>query len=348
MKKIGLTAIYGVEISDTEGIIISWYPSSTESDAVVASGLIPKAFAPLGAFFTGMPIRESGPATLVTDTVWAGTTPQPKAWAPFVPMDENEGKVPELPAFNPDDTAFDIIARTPAVADISDVQLAATLAPTPSPGYVSVAVVKEVATVKATVGFPLTQAEATNPVMKLAIESGVARSLGLGADLVKILSAGGVSMRRRLVDNLAIEFEIQSPAGADDAQAEILRSNLGAVAISGALVTHVQAEAALAGVLVASLKNMPVVLPTPTVEIASKSVTVFEQQPITVAFPLVVSIIIIVGISICLLLIIYLIVDYLYCRRIAATSATTKATPGAAISGARGSTNQDTAVSTKL
>jgi hypothetical protein len=70
MKRIGLTAIYGVEISDTEGIVISWYPSSTESDAVAASGLIPQAFAPLGPYFTGAPIRESGVATLQTDTVF--------------------------------------------------------------------------------------------------------------------------------------------------------------------------------------------------------------------------------------------------------------------------------------
>jgi hypothetical protein len=64
MKEIGLTALYGVEISDTEGIIISWYPSSTESDAVAASNLALQAFAPMGPFFTGAPVRESGDAFL--------------------------------------------------------------------------------------------------------------------------------------------------------------------------------------------------------------------------------------------------------------------------------------------
>jgi hypothetical protein len=186
--------------------------------------------------------------------------------------------VPELPEFTAAD--FDVSA-TAVVADISAVEAAVTAAPTFSPtyaGYETVAVVKEVATVKATVGFPLTQAEATNPVMKLAIESGVASSLGLPADLVKIISAGGVPIASRRLADLDIEFEIQSPAGADETQAEKLKENLGTVATSGALVANVQKSAADAGVLVAALKDMPIVLDAPTVVVAKKSVTVYEQQ----------------------------------------------------------------------
>jgi hypothetical protein len=192
--------------------------------------------------------------------------------------------IPDLPVFDADDAAFSIIASTPAVADISAVEAAVMAAPTSSPtyaGYVSVAVVKEVKTVKATVGFPLTQAEATNPVMKLAIETGVASSLGLPADLVTIISAGGEEVRRRLVADLDIEFEIQSPAGADATQADKLKDNLGTVATSGALVANVQKSAADAGVLVAALKEMPRELAAPLVVVASKSVTVFEQQRFT-------------------------------------------------------------------
>jgi hypothetical protein len=188
--------------------------------------------------------------------------------------------VPALPAFDTADTAFDIILSTDAVPDISAVQLPATLTPTSTPtfaGYAAVAVEKEVKTVKATVSFPLTQAQATNPVMKLAIESGVASSLGLDAGLVEIISAGGVAIARRRLGDLAIEFEIQSPAGADAAQATILQENLGTAATTGALVTHVKAKAATAGVLVEALKTMTAELDAPTVEIASKTVTVIEQ-----------------------------------------------------------------------
>jgi hypothetical protein len=186
--------------------------------------------------------------------------------------------VPTLPDFNEDD--FDIASEVPVV-DITDVTLLPTPAPTAAPthaGYVSVAVVKEVKTIKATVGFPLTQAEATNPVMRLAIETGVAASLGLDADLVTIISAGGVVVRRRLVADLAIEFEIQSPAGENAEQANVLSENLKTAATTGALVTHVQAQAAKAGVLVAALQSKEPMIEAPVVAVASKSVNVYEQQ----------------------------------------------------------------------
>jgi len=116
--------------------------------------------------------------------------------------------------------------------------------------------------------------------MKLAIEDGVANSLGLGGDLVKIVSVDGVEVRRRLVEDLDIAFEIQSPAGptGGSMQAKELQKNLREAATSGALVTHVQAEAASAGVLVESLKNMTAALYAPAVEIGTKAITVFEQQ----------------------------------------------------------------------
>jgi hypothetical protein len=95
---------------------------------------------------------------------------------------------------------------------------------------------------------------------------------------VKIISAGGVEVRRRRLEDLAIEFEIQSPAGADAKQADKLKENLGTVATSGALVANVQKSAADAGVLVAGLKNMPVVLAAPLVVVTMKSVIVFERQ----------------------------------------------------------------------
>jgi hypothetical protein len=260
-------------------------------------------------------------------------------------------QVPELPVFDPADTAFDIIASTPAVTELP-AQLPATPAPTPFPtysGYVSVAVEKEVAIVKATMGFPLTQAQATNLVMKLAIEDGVANSLGLDGDLVKIVSAGGVKVRRRLVEDLAIAFEIQSPAGADTAQADVLKSNLATAATSGALVTHVQAEAASAGVLVESLKSMTAALPAPAIEIATKSITVFEQQrpgkthvnnEVGNEGIVLLEVFEIVGIAGCVVLIVILLVTHVFKRKQHAS----KSTPSAVNANAKPVSESDVAI----
>jgi hypothetical protein len=167
------------------------------------------------------------------------------------------------------------------VADITAVSLAPTPAPTPSPTYAGFKVVeekKEVQAIETALKFPLTAAEAKNPAMQKSITSGIAASLGLGSDSVKILEIDGVPLRRRLATDIDIKFQITAAeATAGSSELTTLKDDVAAAASEGAMIANIKKEAASNGVLVQSLKDMPL---EQTVVTTTKAVTITVQKQV--------------------------------------------------------------------
>jgi hypothetical protein len=163
------------------------------------------------------------------------------------------------PAFNKATEEADIKLLA-VVADISAVTLAPTPAPTPSPTYAGFKVVEEeieVQAIETALKFPLTAAEAKNPEMQKSITSGIAASLGLESDSVKILEIDGVTLRRHLATDIDIKFQITAPeATAGSSALTTLKNDVAAAAEEGAMIANIKKEAASNGVLVQSLKDM--------------------------------------------------------------------------------------------
>lgn len=183
---------------------------------------------------------------------------------------------PPKPPF--DASAFVFISSAVVVADISSVTAFPTPAPTPFPtleGYVVVPQEREVAVVLTDLTFPLTAAEAANPIMKLSLEAGVATSLGLDTELVTVTHIDGQPTRRRLA-TAAISFEIQS-ASSNTEQLQMLKDAITEAATEGSIVANVQKQASENGVLTADLQTMTRELIVPTFSESTKTITVYES-----------------------------------------------------------------------
>jgi hypothetical protein len=189
---------------------------------------------------------------------------------------------------------FSAVTTATPVADssIGTLTLAPTLAPTPAPtveGYMVQEEQKSVAVVSATLSFPLTAAQAQDPVMMASIEGGVALSLGKSPSHVTITHIAGQQVSRRLVDAVELTFEIQSSSTVGTEVAD-LKADFEAAATEGSLVANVQEQAMQNGVLVAALQSMPREMATPTVTDSTKTMTVFvqarpEESAATVSVP---------------------------------------------------------------
>jgi hypothetical protein len=133
---------------------------------------------------------------------------------------------------------------------------------------------------KATLAFDITAAEAKHPVMQNALKTGVAKSLGLEAASVSIISVDGVAVaarqRQRRLAIVNIEFQILSSSD-DAAEADQLKQNLEAAAQDGAIVANVQEAANDKKILVQSLKDMALEMTKPKVEVSETEVEVAVQ-----------------------------------------------------------------------
>jgi hypothetical protein len=166
-------------------------------------------------------------------------------------------------------------------ADLSGgaVTAAPTLLPTLHPTMVGYEVVEkevEVAIVSTALAFPLTQAELSNPVMRTALEAGIAAAIGFDDDRVAITSIDGHSIRRRL-GRVDVAFDVASRSSSTE-QLRDLKTNLVRAANEGSIVANVQKEAASNGVLVDALQTMPrmLLLDASELQDGMKRVKVFE------------------------------------------------------------------------
>merc|ERR1712028_237494 len=130
----------------------------------------------------------------------------------------------------------------------------------------------------ATLAFPITAAEAKNPVMQEALTTGVANSLGKDPADVKITSIDGVAItRRRRLTDVKIEFEVVS--NSDDADAaDQLKTDLETAATEGSIVANVQEAANEKGVLVQALQDMEPKMAKPTVKVDDVEVEAEVQE----------------------------------------------------------------------
>jgi len=247
--------------------------------------------APTTSAPTPAPTNATTSAPTGAPTLAAGTTGAPTVSPTPAPTKR------QRPTFDAD--AFKLTSFK-VVASIASVTLAPTTAPTPSPtfaGFIVEEVSKEVQTVSSEVSFPLSEAEAKNPVMQLALTTGVAVSLGLDPEatvkigdktvrLVEIAKIGGKAVRRRLQSSTAIDFSIVAPDATDDAGGASLAADLKAAASEGSMVANIQKAASDAGVLVAALRNMPR-KQTVTTKIVKQTVKVQEAKlaPVTTPSP---------------------------------------------------------------
>merc|ERR1712028_21309 len=167
------------------------------------------------------------------------------------------------------------------VTKIADKTRPPTNAPTKSPtnkGYKIVKRKQKRKAAEATLGFPLTTAEANNPVMQEALATGVANSLGKDPADVKITTIDGVpTTRRRRLADIQITFEVVSNSADADA-ADQLKADLETAATEGSIVANVQEAANEKGVLVQALQDMELVMDKPTVEFAEVEVEVEIQE----------------------------------------------------------------------
>jgi hypothetical protein len=173
------------------------------------------------------------------------------------------------------------IASLPVVAEIKDVTMPPTKAPTPYPTYAGFEIVTEqvqVQAVETALKLKLTATEAANPVMQKSITSGIAASLGLKSDSVKIIEIDGKPIRRRLATDIDIKVQITAPDATEGSSAlTALKNDVVAAASEGAMIANIKKEAATNNVLVQSLKDMVL---EQTVTTTTKSVTITVQKQV--------------------------------------------------------------------
>jgi len=173
------------------------------------------------------------------------------------------------------------------------------LSPTKSPtvmptfsteSYFVKEVIEQVTVVTAEVTLQVKSADAENPVMVQAVQGGVARALGLDADLVTIthINDAAVSSRRLLESSASasVKFQVES-ASTDTDEVERLESNIKEAAVSGAMIANIKSEASAKGVLTQELKDMPLELPEPALEDSTKQVVKKTQvlRPLPTSTP---------------------------------------------------------------
>jgi hypothetical protein len=194
---------------------------------------------------------------------------------------------PEKPAFDPTDAKFDV-ATMDVIADsiIGKQTLAPTNAPTAYPteeGYVVVKQQEEAVVVAAALSFPLSQEEASDPVMQHSLVQGFAASLGVEASKVHVTHVNGepvatasARIRKRalqIASSVQITFEVES-ASATPATVASLKESVKQAATDGAIVANVQRVASENGVLTSALAGMSRTLDAPTVTEGTRTVSV--------------------------------------------------------------------------
>lgn len=178
-----------------------------------------------------------------------------------------------------------IAAELPAKVFVAGaVTLSPTQAPTafptpvPEAGKVYKTTVKKVVrpVVVVPISLPLSTEEAQDPVMQKSLTDGMADSLGVDKNSVKIDTIDGVPVAsRRLADDIEITFKVEAKEATD---ATKLASTIEAAATSGHIVANIQEQAAQNGVLTPAMKDMPRALPPPVTkqETITVEVTVIE------------------------------------------------------------------------
>jgi hypothetical protein len=201
-------------------------------------------------------------------------------------------KAPTTAATNPpkpeyEESEFEYLLSEETV-DLSTVEitLSPTVAPTPYPTAAGEAAVQkqvEVAVVATDIAFPLSEEEASNVAMQASLAEGMANALGLEMGAVSVTHVNGVSVSasRRLVGaDVSITFLIESASSAPG-QVLALQETIRAAASEGSIVANVQAAAFTNGVLVSSLRDMPRVLPVPTMEESTKMITITVVEEVS-------------------------------------------------------------------
>jgi len=179
---------------------------------------------------------------------------------------------PPKPKFNKDDTQWDVSTYT-VVSSLVNVTASPTLSPTTPPtpaGYTIVKQKKTFQVAETSLKFPLSVDEASNPVMQEALTTGMANSLGLNPENVKIISINGEPLarsRRRLTD-VDIKFQITSD-DSDASAVQQLKADLETAATEGSIVANIQKAANEKGVLTTKLQSMKRELDKPVVETKS-------------------------------------------------------------------------------
>jgi hypothetical protein len=180
-----------------------------------------------------------------------------------------------MPAYDPssfDDSAYSV------VEDINAATMFPTYNPTLMPtieDFVITTEDQEFSVLVTAFLFPISAAEATNPVLRKSLRQGVASAVGVLVSAVTIKNIDGVSFDRRLSEGLNVAFEIRSPSNeATDQLIEYIED----AATSGAIVANVKSAANEAGVLTQSLKAMPLVLPKPDVQPTTQIMAVVVQR----------------------------------------------------------------------
>jgi hypothetical protein len=174
---------------------------------------------------------------------------------------------PLKPAFVATD--FDYLLSEPTVADISLATATMTLVPTKHPtayptidGYAVVEKIVPLAIVSTDLSFPLSQVEATNPMMHASLEAGFAVAIGFDVERVNISRIeSNVAMHNRRLGaaTSTLTFDVDSMSNSST-QVQKLKTNIVMAANEGSIVANVQKEAAARGVLVESLQTMPRIL----------------------------------------------------------------------------------------
>jgi hypothetical protein len=184
-----------------------------------------------------------------------------------------------------------------SIAGVTAYPTAAPTAAPSRLGHIVVERNVEISLILVALFFPLTVSEASSLMMRTTLESGFAAALGLGAHActismvdgkptghngrraagVQLESKGGAAGRRleskggaagvqleskgggigRRLADLEIIFEVQLVLGSDATQLALLKAYIVSAAEEGSIVANIQAAAAINGVFVQALKEMP-------------------------------------------------------------------------------------------
>jgi len=221
-----------------------------------------------GTYFPVM--SKEGKAAVEEVFVEATQSPSPAPTAAPTPA----------PTYYPTVSAASLVAKEFVAGAVT---LAPTAAPTLPPTaegkvYETQEIVKPVVVVP--ISFPLTTEEAADPVMQKSLKNGMAKSLGVDEENVRITKINGqaVAQQRRLTD---VEIEFKVIAESTDTTA--LESTIKEAATEGHIVANVQQEASSNGVLTPSLKYMDRKIAEPTIakETIKVTVVVVKDAPPT-------------------------------------------------------------------